>query len=169
MGSVFPLSKNSTEPAGSTGPGRCRRCNVALKVVLWPTSTGGGTSRETEVESGLTVRVMAPVDPGAVDPEFGVNTAVTRSGDVDAANDVWQVAAEFDGVIRSPTQSAIGAPRLLNVIVPDGASSRADLREQRHAFVRDEREWEATSEVLLGPAAWTRVAAPVRRDRHRSR
>jgi hypothetical protein len=115
-----PSSKNSTDPDGSIGPGRLAGgATVAVKVVLAPGLAVLVTSREVEVESRPTVRLAAPVDPVTVAAASGANTAVRRSADVDAPNDVWQMAIGVDGAMVSATHPEIGEPPFSNVIVPD--------------------------------------------------
>jgi hypothetical protein len=46
------------------------------------------TATETDGKSCFTTTVVVPTAPRAVDVGPGVNTAVSRSGEVDAANDV---------------------------------------------------------------------------------
>jgi hypothetical protein len=57
-------------------------------VVLCPTWSDPATVSETDGESCLTMTVVVPTDPGVVDVGSAVNKAVSRSGEVDAANDV---------------------------------------------------------------------------------
>ena len=75
---------------------------------------------DVDVESGPTVTVVDPVAVATPEAESGVKSAVTKSGEVDAANDVVQVAAGAEGVIGSATQPAIGRPPFEKVTVPDG-------------------------------------------------
>ena len=64
--------------------------------------------------------IAVPVELATFDAAFGVKTAVSCSGDVEAANDVWHMAVNLDGVIGSATQLAIAAPPFANAMVPDG-------------------------------------------------
>jgi hypothetical protein len=65
---------------------------VAVYVAMPPAlTTGLDTASEIEVESRLTESVAAPLDPATLEL-LDVKTAVSCFGDVDAANDVGQVA-----------------------------------------------------------------------------
>lgn len=108
-------------PVGSTGPDRLTGgCTVAVYVVLPPTPVVLEASREVDVESGTTVTVVDPVAFATPEAESGVKSAVTDSGEVDAANEAVQVAAGVEGVIGSPIQPAIGRPPFAKVTAPDG-------------------------------------------------
>ncbi len=108
-------------PVGSTGPVLpTGGCTLAVYVVSAPTLVDLGTSRDVDVESGPTITVVDPVAFATPEAESGVKSAVTSSGEVDAANEVVQVAAGVAAVIGSATQPAIGRPPFENVTVPDG-------------------------------------------------
>ncbi|MGZ4184056.1 MAG: hypothetical protein ACXVUE_02100 [Solirubrobacteraceae bacterium] len=81
-----------------------------------------------------------------------MKTAVTCSGDVDAANEVWQVALGFDGLIGSAMQPAIGAAPFSNVIVPHGDPVALTAANKLTVWFVTRVAEDATSEVLLGPA-----------------
>ena len=128
-------------------------------MILWPTTTVGDAASDREVESGVTVSVVVAVDPGIVDPRLGVNTAASRTGELEAANDVWQVTAGLCGVTGSSTQFGIGAAPFSNVIVPEGGP------EEEFATANSVTVWlvtstegDATSEVVVAPAVWVSVA-----------
>ena len=90
-------------------------------MVLVLALTFGDTSRVVEVESCATLtNATALEEPAASEPALGVNSAVSCSGEVEAANEVVHAAVGLDGVIGSATQPPIELPWFLNVIVPDG-------------------------------------------------
>ena len=108
-------------PLGSTGPDLpTGGCTVAVYVVAAPTPVVLEASSDVDVESGPTVTVVDPVAFATPEEESGVKSAVTDSGDVDAANEVVQVAAGVAAVIGSATQPAIGRLPFEKVTVPDG-------------------------------------------------
>ncbi len=118
----WPWSKNCTEPDGRAGPWRPGVVpTTAVRVVRFPITTVLAVVSARDVESVLTVRLAAPAEPAAGDAASGVNTAVSRSGDLEAVKVAWHVATALDGVITSPTQPLRGAPPSLKVTVPDGA------------------------------------------------
>jgi hypothetical protein len=128
-------------------------------VRLWPTIPAPGSWRETELESRATETLRLPLlEPGAIDPGPGVNTAVTCAGDAAAAKDVSQAALVLVAELTAPVQPAIGAPWFSNVTVP--AMEPALLTSAKNVtgwLVTRELE-EATSDVLLGVADWMRVS-----------
>jgi hypothetical protein len=91
-------------------------------VVLAPTVTDEAASSVVELVSGPTAR-LAPglLEPFRIDPEAGVNTALSCA--VDAANEVEQatVALRPSGTAGMLAQPPIAAPPLSNVTVPHSA------------------------------------------------
>jgi hypothetical protein len=132
---------------------------------LWPVVADGGVWRRTDVESRATGRLRLPVDPGAVDPTPGTNTAVIRAGDPDAANDVWQVAIGLEGMMASPAQPGMATPPFWKVIVPDGEPvPLLTFASNVTGWLVTREVEEATSDVLLGLDDWMRVACPGRAE-----
>ena len=103
--------------------------------------------------------IAVPVELATFDAAFGTKTAVSRSGDVEAANEVWQVAAGFDGVMDSATQPAIGVPPSAKLVVPDGepAVDVATANNVTPSFVTA-AEGNGTSDRMLPLAVWTTSA-----------
>jgi hypothetical protein len=123
-------------------------------VIPRPVVADGGAWSTSEVESCPIDSMRLPVEPGAVDPGPGVNTAVSRAGDAEAANALWHVAMGFDGDRGSPPQPGIVVPRSENVIVPDGAPvPLVTVATRVTPWLVTSEELEDTSVVALGPAA----------------
>jgi hypothetical protein len=79
--------------------------------------------RFVAVVPGPTVRTCGElVDPIWLDPVAGVNAAVSDSGELEAANDVEQLAVPDDplAVTGWLVQPVMGVPLAENAIVPDG-------------------------------------------------
>jgi hypothetical protein len=130
-------------------------------VIGRPAAAEPGVETATEVESGLTERARLPVEPGAVEPVPGTNTAVRCAGDPAAANEVWQVATVLDGLTASPGQPAIATPEFWNVIVPDGAPvPPSTVATSVTGWLVIGEEVDAKRDVVLGPADCTSVAVP---------
>lgn len=139
--------------------------------MLAPTATVFEASREVEVESGVTVTVAVPVELATFDAAFGVKRAVSCSGDVEAANEVWQTAVRVDGVIVLAAQPAIGAQPFVKMMVPAGepAMEVTAANKVTSSFVTA-AEGNATSDRLLpGFALGWPVPTPAARPNCRSR
>jgi hypothetical protein len=157
----FPLSKNSTVPDGSYGPGRLAGgATTAVYEMTFCVVAEAGTWTETELESRPTAMpTLALLDPGAFDAVPGVKTAMTCAGDPAAANDATQLALVLDGLTGSPVHPLIGEPWFSNVMVPDTGSVGTLLTVPSKVtgwLVTTEVE-ETASDVLLGLADWVRV------------
>jgi hypothetical protein len=118
-----PLSRNSSEPVGSTGPGRAAGgATDAVYVVLEPTLIEGDASSDVAVESGPTVMLSVGLtEPLRIEPVLGVKTAVSCA--FDAANDVEHatVALWPRGVTGMFAHPRIAPPAFSNVTAPQSA------------------------------------------------
>lgn len=124
-------------------------------------TAGAGPETATDVESGLTLSERLPVEPGAVEPVPGTKTAVRLSGDPAAPNEVWHVATVLDGLTGSPAQPAIAAPEFSKVIVPEGAPvPPLTWATSVTGWLVTREDVDAKRDVVLGPAAWIKVAWP---------
>lgn len=115
-----PLSKNSTDPDGSTRPASLGTTS-ARNVVFAPAVTGLGTVRKVEVAS-LPIVTVATGLPELVALAVGLAVKTAVSFAVDVANDVWQkmITLWLVDATGSFAQPPIGLPPFSNVIVPDG-------------------------------------------------
>src|SRR5690348_7096750 len=115
-------SRNSTEPVGCTGPECGPGATAATYVVLAPTVIDEAAFSVVELVSGPTTRfVPGLLEPLRIDPDAGVNTALSCA--VDAGNEVEQatVALRPLGTAGMPAQPLIAAPPFSNVTVPHSA------------------------------------------------
>jgi hypothetical protein len=123
------------------------------------------TSKEVEVESLVTSSVAAPADPATVESASGVKIAVSSSGDVTAANELWHVAVGIALVTGSFMHAGlIGRPLFSNVMVPDSEAAVlvgvTDATNVTLWFVTD-AVGEATSDVLLPLVVCPNAACPL--------
>lgn len=127
---------------------------------LWPTIPAPGSWTETELESRATETLRLPLlEPGAIDPGPGVNTAVTCAADPAAAKDVSQVALVVAAELTaSSVQPAIGAPWFSNVTVPAIEPALLTSAKNVTGWLVTKEVEEATSDVLLVVEDWIRVS-----------
>jgi len=95
-----------------------RPVTLALTLTL-----GFETSREAVVESVWTPRLyVVLIEPATLEPALPEKTARSRSGDVTAANDVWQLTASLwlKPATGTFTHPAIAALPLSKGIVSEG-------------------------------------------------